>query len=258
MKPVQNASTNPIIEIRNLFYRFPDGSVGLQDVNLKIEEGTLVVIAGENGSGKTTLLKHFNTLLRPTSGMIFIEGEDAGKNPLKTRQKVGLVFQNPDHQIVGETVYDDIAFGPKNLMLDPDTVKERVEAALKSVSLSHRSDRQPHLLSGGEKRRLAIAGVLAMKPKVLALDEPFTSLDYSGIREVLHQILDLHRSGCTVVVTTHDVEKIIAHADRLVVLKNGSVAADGPPDRIALELEQFGVRIPCAIRMGKCFESWLN
>jgi len=258
LKHNQIASANPIIEIRNLFYRFPDGSLGLRDVNLTIDQGTLVVIAGENVSGKTTLLKHLNALLRPTHGTIFVEGEDTVKNPLKTRQKVGLVFQNPDHQIVGETVFDDVAFGPKNLMLDPDTVKERVDAALRIVSLSHQTDRQPHLLSGGEKRRLAIAGVLAMKPRVLALDEPFSSLDYAGIREVLRQILDLHRLGCTVVVTTHDVEKIIAHADRLVVLKNGSVAADGPPERIALELERFGVRIPCAIRMGKGFESWLN
>lgn len=257
MNPDLTFFRRPIIEIKGLSHRFPDGTPGLRNVSLTIPEGSLTVVAGENGSGKTTLLKHLNALLRPTEGTVLVDGEDAAKNPLKTRQTVGLVFQNPDHQIVGETVYDDAAFGPKNLKLDPDTVKTRVTAALNAVSLTAFADRSPHLLSGGEKRRLAIAGVLAMKPKVMALDEPFSSLDYSGIRDVLRRILNLHQSGCTVVVTTHDVEKIIAHAQRLVVLQKGTVAADGPPEIVAPGLEQFGIRIPCAMRWGKPFESWL-
>jgi biotin transport system ATP-binding protein len=247
----------PIIEIRGVAHRFPDGTPGLRNVDLCIGPGELVLIAGENGSGKTTLLKHLNALLRPSRGSIVVDGKDVTQNPIQTRQKVGLVFQNPDHQIVGETVYADAAFGPENLKLTPERVNARVEAALNSVSLLPLADRQPHLLSGGEKRRLTVAGVLAMKPKILALDEPFSSLDYAGIREVLRQILDLHQSGCTVVVTTHDVEKVIAHADRLVVLHRGSVVADGPPAQIATKLERYGVRPPCALRWGKPIESWL-
>jgi len=247
-----------IIEIRNLTHRFPDGTVGLRNVNLAFHETTLTVIAGENGSGKTTLLKHLNALLKTTEGTVFLEGEPVEKDLLHTRKTVGLVFQNPDLQILGETVYDDVAFGPENLLLDPQTVKTRVMAALDSVGLADRIHRQPHLLSGGEKRLLAIAGVLAMQPKILALDEPFSGLDYSGIRKVLQHILALHRTGCTLIVTTHDVEKIIAHADRLVVMQNGSVAADGAPLDIVLALERFGVRAPCSVRWGKDFESWLR
>ncbi len=258
MKPLPNKTPRPIIEVKNLTHRFADGTLGLVDVNLTLYEGTLMVIAGENGSGKTTLLKHFNALLKPTAGTVFVDGEDAIKNPLQTRQKVGLVFQNPDHQIVGETVYDDAAFGPENLRLHRNIVKERAEAALNHVSLSHKAGHRPHLLSGGEKRRLAIAGVLAMNPIVLALDEPFSSLDYTGVRQVLARILDLHQKGGTVVITTHDVEKILAHADRLVVMRNGSVAADGPPGAIASDLERFGIRTPCALRWGKPVPSWLS
>ncbi len=258
MTAMKSPLLHPLIEIRDLTHRFPDGTPGLSHVNLTFHEGSFVVIAGANGSGKTTLLKHLNALLLPTHGTVRVDGEDTRKNPLFIRQKVGLVFQNPDQQIVGETVYDDTAFGPENLMLDRRRVRERVRTALRAVSLSEKAEQPPHLLSGGEKRRLAIAGILAMKPRVLALDEPFSSLDYPGIREVLRQVLALHRLGATVIVTTHDVEKIIAHAERLVVMQKGTVAADGPPDQIASGLERFGVRVPCAFRWGRRAESWLD
>ena len=169
-----------------------------------------------------------------------------------------MVFQDADSQIVGETVREDVAFGPGNLGLDAAVVDRRTDLALEKVGLSHKADVSPHLLSGGEKRRLAIAGVLAMEPRVIVFDEPFASLDYPGIRQVLQHILDLHQSGHTIVVTTHDLEKIIAHADRLVLMQNGKIIRDGNPQEISSYLEDYGVRQPCAYRMGKEAESWLN
>jgi len=171
---------------------------------------------------------------------------------------VGMVFQDPDSQIVGETVCDDVAFGPENLCLDRSEVKRRVSRTLKVVGLLDFEDQKPHLLSGGEKRRLAIAGILAMEPKVLVFDEPFSSLDYPGVKQVLKQIISLHRSGHTILVAVHDLEKVIAHVDRLVIMKDGKVVKDGMPSQLLGELEAFGIREPCASRLGMEVQSWLN
>jgi biotin transport system ATP-binding protein len=247
-----------IIEIDNLTHRFADGTVGLEDINLSIRQGSMVVIAGHNGSGKTTLLRHLNGLLLPTEGTVRVAEIPVEKDLLRARQLVGMMFQDADSQIVGETVYEDVAFGPENLRLERTEIRKRVEHALQIVGLQEFADQRPHLLSGGEKRRLAIAGVLAMKPRVIVFDEPFASLDYPGIRQVLNHILDLHQSGHTIVVTTHDLEKIVAHADRLVLMQNGRIVRDGSLEEIANCLEDYGVRVPCAYRMGKEAESWLN
>ncbi|MEA1946998.1 MAG: ATP-binding cassette domain-containing protein [Thermodesulfobacteriota bacterium] len=247
-----------IIEIKNLSHRFADGTLGLENVNLTIREGTFVIIAGPNGSGKTTLLKHLNGLLLPTTGTIRLAGLPVSKNLAKSRQMVGMVFQDPDSQIVGETVCDDVAFGPENLCLDRSEVKRRVFKSLKIVGLLDFEDQKPHLLSGGEKRRLAIAGILAMEPNVLVFDEPFSSLDYPGVKQVLKQIISLHRSGHTILVAAHDLEKVIAHADRLVIMKDGKVVKDGLPSQLLGELEAFGIREPCASRLGMEVQSWLN
>jgi biotin transport system ATP-binding protein len=230
----------------------------LKAISLCIENGEFVVIAGANGSGKTTLLRHLNGLLQPHEGTVYLAGEDVARSRLRARQLVGMVFQDADSQIVGETVYDDVAFGPENLDLPPDEIKRRVTLALKAVGLSKQALQRPHLLSGGEKRRLAIAGVLAMKPQVLALDEPFANLDFPGTKEVLKQILFLHRAGHTVVVATHDVEKVIAHADRLIILQSGGVVLAGVPADIIKEVEAYGVRQPCASRLGQEVQPWLN
>jgi biotin transport system ATP-binding protein len=247
-----------IIEIKNLSHRFADGTLGLENVNLTIREGAFVIIAGQNGSGKTTLLKHLNGLLLPTAGTIRLAGLPVSKNLVKSRQMVGMVFQDPDSQIVGETVCDDVAFGPENLCLDRSEVKRRVFKSLKIVGLLDFEDQKPHLLSGGEKRRLAIAGILAMEPKVLVFDEPFSSLDYPGVKQVLKQIISLHRSGHTILVAAHDLEKVIAHADRLVIMKDGKVVKDGMPSQLLGELESYGIREPCASRLGMEVPSWLN
>jgi biotin transport system ATP-binding protein len=248
----------PIIEIKDLTHRFADGTAGLNGITLAIEAGDFVVIAGANGSGKTTLLRHFNGLLQPTSGSVRVAGACVQKNPLQARMRVGMVFQDADSQIVGETVRDDVAFGPENLRLDRAEIDQRVEEALAATGLVHLADKRPHLLSGGEKRRLAIAGVLAMQPKVIAFDEPFSNLDYPGVRQVLDQILRQHRAGCTIVVTTHDLEKVLAHADRLVFMRGGKIEADGPPPALIERAESFGVRRPRAAHLGVEALSWLN
>ena len=247
-----------IIEIENLTHRFADGTIGIEGINLAIRQGSFVVVAGHNGSGKTTLLRHLNGLLRPSDGVVRLAGKRVEEDLLKARQFVGMMFQDADSQIVGETVYEDVAFGPENLCLEHAAIKKRVNRALRVVGLQDLADQRPHLLSGGEKRRLAIAGVLAMEPRVIVFDEPFASLDYPGVKQVLQHILDLHRSGHTIVVTTHDLEKVIAHADRLIIMQGGKIVRDGSPVEIVGHLEAFGVREPCAYRLGLEAESWLN
>ena len=247
-----------IIEFENLSHRFADGTYGIEDINLNIREGSFVVIAGPNGSGKTTLLRHLNGLLSPTAGLVRLSGIPVEQNLLRARQLVGMMFQDADSQIVGETVYEDVAFGPQNLRLDHCNVKRRVLNALDVVGLTDFRNQRPHLLSGGEKRRLAIAGILAMEPRVIVFDEPFSNLDYPGVKQVLQHIIALHRSGQTIVVTTHDVEKIIAHADRMILMQNGKIIRDGVPADIMTDFEAFGVRTPCSFRLGLEVESWLN
>ncbi|MBW2060991.1 MAG: ABC transporter ATP-binding protein [Deltaproteobacteria bacterium] len=247
-----------IIEIENLSHRFTDGTLGVDNINLAIKQGEFVVIAGVNGSGKTTLLRHLNGLLFPDRGKVKLFGKPVSDNPAKARQTVGMIFQDADSQIVGETVYDDAAFGPENLGLSQNEVKRQVMAALKVVDLLKHMHQRPHTLSAGEKRRLAIAGILAMEPKILVFDEPFSNLDYPGIKQVLWQIISLHHSGHTILVSTHDIEKIIAHADRLIIMRAGRVVKDGPPQSLIKGIETFGVREPCTSRLGLGIKSWLS
>ena len=247
-----------IIEIENLSHRFADGTLGIDGINLNIREGSFVVIAGLNGSGKTTLLRHLNGLLLPTAGTVRLAGISVTQDLLQVRQFVGMMFQDADSQIVGETVYEDVAFGPENLRLDRAQIQRRVLNALQAVGMSDLAHQRPHLLSGGEKRRLAIAGILAMEPRVIVFDEPFSSMDYPGVKQVLQNILVLHRLGHTIIVSTHDLEKIIVHADRLILMHGGKIVRDGIPADIMKDVELFGVRKPCAFRLGLEAESWLN
>jgi biotin transport system ATP-binding protein len=247
-----------LIEIKNLCHRFSDGTLGLDHVNMKVREGEFVVIAGRNGSGKTTLLRHLNGLLLPDSGEVKLAGFSVPDDPVRARQMVGMVFQDADSQIIGETVYDDVAFGPENMCLERSEINRRVAMALEAGDLTHLADRRPHMLSGGEKRRLAIAGILAMNSKIVVFDEPFSNLDYPGVKQVLKQILYLHQSGRTILVTTHDLEKVLAHADRLIIMADGKIVRDGLPDKMVLEVESFGVRQPYASRMGMELGSWLS
>ncbi len=247
-----------IIEVQNLSHQFVDGSYGIKNVNLAISEGSFVVITGPNGSGKTTLLRHLNGLLRPTTGTVKLAGVPVEDDLVRARQFVGMMFQDADSQIVGETVYEDVAFGPENLCLERVDIKRRVTNSLNTAGLTELSEQRPHLLSGGEKRRLAIAGILAMNPRVIVFDEPFASLDYPGVQQVLRHILDLYQSGRTILIVTHDLEKVIAHADRLVLMHSGQIVKDDLPHIILPEVEKFGVRQPCDARLGMELRSWLN
>jgi len=247
-----------IIEISGLAHRYPDGHESLRGIDLAISRGSFVVLAGANGAGKSTLLKHLNGLLLPDTGEVRIEGIPVRQDPLHARRKVGMVFQDADSQIVGETVWDDAAFGPENLNWSRSRVEESVRAALELTGLGDLRHRSPHLLSGGEKRRLAIAGVLAMRPEVIVLDEPFANLDYQGIRQVLGRIVALHADGITIIVCVHDLEKVLAHAQRLIIMAGGQVAADGDPEQVVRVAEDYGVRMPAAVRLGGVVESWLR
>ncbi len=247
-----------MIKVVDLCHRFNDGTDALRGINLAVKPGEFVVVAGPNGSGKTTLFQHLNGLLTPRKGTVTIKGIAVDKDPVAARQQVGMVFQDADMQIVGETVYDDVVFGPENLGLDRDEIERRVRRALAAVDLSTRKNRPSHRLSAGEKRRLTIAGVLAMDPDVIVFDEPFTHLDDRGVCQVLEQMRIWHRHNHTLLVSTHDLEKVIYHADRLVLIHAGRIVADGPPADILPQVESYGVRMPCAFSMKKEIRSWLK
>jgi biotin transport system ATP-binding protein len=248
----------PLSEIEQLTHRFADGTCALDGIDLTVEAGAFVLIAGANGSGKTTLLRHLNGLLHASSGVVRIDGVSVAKDPARARRRVGLVFQDVDTQIVGETVADDVAFGPENLGLSRADIQDRVTAALDAMDLTAAADLPPHLLSGGQKRRLAIAGVLAMDPRIIAFDEPFSNLDHPGVRSVLQRMIDLHAAGKTLIVTTHDLDKVAAHADRLLVLDHGRLVIDDYPVACMGRIERHGIRQPCSYRFGGKLESWLN
>jgi biotin transport system ATP-binding protein len=247
-----------IIETSNLCHCFSDGTKSLSDISLTFNTGEFTVIAGANGSGKTTLLRHFNGLLFPESGTVSVSGKSVKKDPMAARKQVGMVFQDAESQIVGDTVYDDVAFGPENLRLKRAQIDRRVNQALSDVNLTGFEERCPHHLSGGEKRRLAIAGVLAMTPRVLLMDEPFSNLDYPSTCTVLSQVVKLHEEGHTIIITTHDLEKVIAHAQRLVVMEKGCVVRDGLPEEVVVGIEQFGIRPPCSVQLGMGIKPWVN
>ncbi len=245
-----------IIEIEKLCHRYGDGTVALENVDLRVEKGEFVAIAGSNGSGKTTLLRHLNGLLLPDKGTVKVAGLNVAGNLKRVRQIVGMVFQDADSQIVGETVCDDVAFGPENMCMPEDELRERVRMALEAVGLWEFRHKRPHLLSGGEKRRLAIAGVLAMAPEIVVFDEPFSNLDYPGTKQVLSRMLELRDRGTTLLVTTHDLDKIVAHARRLVVMQNGRIVRDGRPSETVRGVEQFGIREPVSLRSVGEFVPW--
>ena len=247
-----------VLTVAGLSHRFPDGTRSLDDINLTVGENEFVVVAGANGSGKTTLFKHFNGLLFPGSGTVYIQGNPVRDDPVEARKLVGLVFQDADSQIIGETVYDDVAFGPENLRLTRTEIDARVSKALEDVGLLGFENKSPHHLSGGEKRLLAIAGVLAMSPKVLIMDEPFSNLDFRAATTVLKRIIELHAAGHVILISTHDLEKVLSCATRLIVMQKGTIVRDGNPQEIVHHLERFGVRPPCSVQLGKGIQEWVR
>ena len=221
----------------------------LDGVSLSIEEGSFVAVLGHNGSGKSTLAKHFNSILLPTGGKVYVDGMDTADEALllAIRRTVGMVFQNPDNQIVANVVEEDVAFAPENLGVPPEEIRRRVDDALKAVGMYEFREHAPHLLSGGQKQRIAIAGVIAMQPRCIVLDEPTAMLDPIGRADVLRIIKELTRQrGVTVVLITHHMDEA-AQADRLVVMTKGRVIADGTPKEIFQDVEGLkavGLTVP--------------
>ncbi|KHO63401.1 cobalt transporter ATP-binding subunit [Thermoanaerobacter sp. YS13] len=221
----------------------------LKDINLQFEKGQFIGIIGHNGSGKSTLAKHFNALLLPTKGKVFVKGMDTkDTNRLwDIRQTAGLVFQNPDNQIVAAIIEEDVAFGPENLGIPPDEIRKRVEYALKAVGMWEYKDYPPHMLSGGQKQRVAIAGIIAMKPECIILDEPTAMLDPIGRREVISTIKKLNKEErITVILITHFMEEVV-DADRVIVMDDGKIVLDGTPKEVFKEIEllkKIGLSVP--------------
>ncbi|MGE5583775.1 MAG: energy-coupling factor ABC transporter ATP-binding protein [Bacillota bacterium] len=247
-----------ILETQHLTHIFANGTVAVDDINLAIREGEFIVIAGANGSGKTVLVRHFNGLLLPTKGRVLLEGKPIVKDLVDARKKIGLIFQNADSQIVGQTVAEDVAFGPENLNLSRSEVESRVKEALEAVGLSAFANYQPYALSGGLKRKLAVAGVLAMKPRIIIFDEPFTGLDYPGGIQVLKQLVALNGNGHTIILVTHELEKVLAHANRLLIMEKGRLVEDDKPERLIAKLEDYGIKKPYGYNRKVETMSWLS
>ena len=248
-----------IIRVEHLNYAYPavdDGSpvAVFTDLNLTIQEGTFVAILGSNGCGKSTLAKHFNSILLPCGGKVYVSGLDTSDEELllRVRRNVGMVFQNPDNQIVANVVEEDVAFGPENLGISSPEIRRRVDKALHQVGMYHFREHAPHLLSGGQKQRIAIAGIIAMEPKCIVLDEPTAMLDPRGRKEVMETVLRLNREkNITVVLITHHMEEA-AQAQRVVVLHKGDIAADGTPQQVFSQVEllhSIGLAAPDTVEL---------
>ena len=242
------------VEVEKLTYEYPGSEETpvvqvFEGLNLQIEEGSFVAVLGHNGCGKSTLAKHFNAILLPTGGSVHVYGMDTREEEqlLAIRKTVGMVFQNPDNQIVSNVVEEDVAFAPENLGVDPNEIRRRVDEALKQVGMYQYREHAPHMLSGGQKQRIAIAGVIAMRPKCIVLDEPTAMLDPQGRREVLATISRLNKDhGMTVVLITHHMPEAVL-ADRVVVMSNGGIIADGTPETVFTQVEllqSVGLTVP--------------
>ncbi len=248
--------------VEHLSYSYPgaDGSPDVkvfEDLSLQIDQGSFVAVLGGNGCGKSTMAKHFNSILLPCGGKVYVCGMDTSDEEklIAVRRSVGMVFQNPDNQIVANVVEEDVAFGPENLGISSPEIRRRVDNALKQVGMYEYRERAPHLLSGGQKQRVAIAGIIAMEPKCVVLDEPTAMLDPRGRREVMETVTRLNREkGITVVLITHHMDEA-ALAQRVVVLSDGAVAADGTPEAVFSQVELLhSIRLAAPETAELCWE----
>ena len=250
------------ITVEHLAYSYPgvDNTPGVavfEDLNLQIEEGSFVAVLGSNGCGKSTLAKHFNSILLPSGGKVYVCGMDTSDEEklMAVRRSVGMVFQNPDNQIVANVVEEDVAFGPENLGVSSAMIRQRVDRALQQVGMFDYREHAPHLLSGGQKQRVAIAGIIAMEPKCIVLDEPTAMLDPRGRREVMDTVLKLNREKkITIVLITHHMDEA-ARAQRVVVLSKGKVVADGTPREVFSQVELLhSIRLAAPETVELCHE----
>ena len=239
-----------MLEVKNLKYSYNKDYQALKGVSLKIERGQMVALLGKNGAGKSTLFLNLNGIYEPDEGKVFIDGEELKydkKSLLKFRQKVGIVFQNPDDQIFAPTVEEDVAFGPLNLGLSMEEVQDRVEEALERVGMSGLEKKAPHHLSGGQKKRVAIAGILAMKPEIMVLDEPTAGLDPQGVSDLSILLNELNEEGITIIISTHEVDLVPNYADKVFVLVDGLLIGEGTPKEIFAQpeiLEKANLKVP--------------
>lgn len=237
-----------MIKVDNLCFSYRQDENVLDNVSLHIQKGEFVAILGHNGSGKSTLAKHFNVLLTPKQGTVIVDGMDTRDETLlyEIRQRVGMVFQNPDNQIVAAIVEEDIAFAPENLGVPTEEIRQRVDWALSTVGMSAYVRHAPHLLSGGQKQKIAIAGVLAMKPKCIILDEPTAMLDPQGRKDVLTTLKKLNDEGITIVLVTHNMDEAVK-ADRVIIMAEGRIVKEGKPNEVfrhVKEMKDLGLDVP--------------
>ena len=251
-----------MIECKNVVFKYSTGEEGIEKLaidvlNLEVSKGEFLVILGHNGSGKSTVAKHMNALLTPTEGTVIVNGLDTANenNTWDIRSTAGMVFQNPDNQLVATIVEEDVAFGPENLGIPPQEIRQRVDDALKKVGMSEYKRHAPHLLSGGQKQRIAIAGILAMKPKCIIFDEPTAMLDPSGRKEVINSIKELNKNhGITVILITHYMDEA-AEADRVIVMDKGKAIIEGIPRDVFSHVEtmkKIGLDVPQVTEI--CYE----
>ena len=252
---------NNIIEIRNLNYSYDKDVYALKDININIEKGTMTAFIGSNGAGKSTLFLNLNGVLKADSGEIFIDGKKlmySQKDLLQMRKNVGIVFQDPDDQLFSADVYRDISFGPVNLGYSKEQVKLRVEYAMKKTGVEHLAQRPTHALSYGQKKRVAIAGVLAMEPKVIILDEPTAGLDPKGVEEIMSLLKKLkEEKGITIILSTHELDIVSEYADYIYVMKNGEVKGEGTPVDIFYNrglIEESELRFPILVNLKNLLE----
>ncbi len=243
-----------ILNAQNMTYNYPDGTKGISNIDFSVEKGSITAILGKNGAGKSTLLLQLNATLRPTNGTLYVKGEPLTydrKGLRYIRRTVGMVFQDPDDQLIAPTVLQDVAFGPNNLKLTDTEIKHRVHEALNLVGMEAYADKPPHFLSGGQKKRVAIAGVIAMDPEIIVLDEPTAGLDPRGCSEIIDILDELNANGKTIIFSTHDVDLAAKWADNIYVLDEGRIKMHGSPDRIFSDhamISEMGLRLPTFVQ----------
>ncbi|WP_295622038.1 ATP-binding cassette domain-containing protein [uncultured Methanobrevibacter sp.] len=253
-----------MLEARDIVYEYPDGTRALNNINFKVKKGEMVALLGRNGAGKSTLFLHFNGIHIPKSGEVYIDGEKLEydkESLMKARQKIGIVFQNPDNQLFAPTVEEDVAFGPMNLGLPIEEVEKRVKDSLEKVGMPGFEKKSPHHLSGGQKKRVAIAGILAMKPELMILDEPTSGLDPKGASYILQLLYDLNQEGMTIVISTHDVDLVPVYSSEIHLISDGEIIAEGSPEEVFSQVETIrkaDLRLPRMAHLAEILEKRNN